>query len=207
VSDEARQQLADVAQALRQIPGVFLNEDYQHSLRAFTYQNDRTTPLPPLLVQDLLASRKADCLQAHHTGLDTAILARETNKGSGLIALADLVGLTKPSFFTIGDSEPDLAMFRVASQSFAPRNVSCAREARSLGARIAHAPYQPGLLEISRWIVHPQGGACDRCWPVDAFWPREKSLFISLLEGADKRSLLSTISSAFSPSLWAAFRQ
>jgi hydroxymethylpyrimidine pyrophosphatase-like HAD family hydrolase len=207
ISEEARQQLAEVAESLRQIPGVFLNEDYQHSLRAFTYQNDRTTPLPPLIVQDVLASRNADGLQAHHTGLDTAILARETNKGSGLLALADLVGLMKPDFLAIGDSEPDLAMFRVASQSFAPGNVACAREARSLGARIAHAPYQPGLLEIARWIVHPESGACDRCRAVDAFWPRDKPLFVSLLEGADKRSLPWTIRSAFSPSFWAAFRQ
>ena len=54
-------------------------------------------------------------------------------------------------------------MFRVATRSFAPANISCRRQARLLGCQIASHPYQRGLLEIVRKIVHPDGGHCERC--------------------------------------------
>ena len=187
VTAESLRQFEQAQSALRGIPGVFLNDDYQYSLRAFTYQDGRTKPLPRLLVQDLLASLKLDRLEIHHTGLDTAILAKEINKGSGLLSLLSFVGLPADNVFAIGDSEPDLAMFRVANRSFAPGNTSCRGEARLLGCYVADLPYQPGLLQIARKIVHPEGGTCHRCRAVDADWPKDKDLFVSLLSVADEK--------------------
>jgi hydroxymethylpyrimidine pyrophosphatase-like HAD family hydrolase len=207
VSQEAQQQLAEIGDALRQIPGVFLNDDYQYSLRAFTYQNGRTIPLPALLVQDLLASRKVDRLQVHHTGLDTAIVDRETNKGAGLLSLLALVGLTGTDFMAVGDSEPDLSMFRLASRAYAPGNVTCVREAKLLGAYVANASYQPGLLQIAHEIVHPQDRACDRCLAVGAYWSRKQGLLVSLLNLADRNSFSLLVRNLFDPSLLAIFRQ
>jgi hydroxymethylpyrimidine pyrophosphatase-like HAD family hydrolase len=209
VSQESLQQLAEVRGALYRMPGVFLNDDYQYSLRAFTYHNGRTTALPRLLADDLLASVKADRLQAHHTGLDTAILARETNKGSGLLSLLELVGLHRngSEVAAIGDSEPDLAMFRVASRCFAPANISCAREAKLLGCHIAASAYQPGLLEITRKIVHPTGGACDRCEAAEARWPKDRSLFGRLLELADAKPVPLVLANLFNPDLVSIFRR
>ena len=65
VSLESLQQLEQVRHAIQKIPGIFLNDDYRYSLRAFTYQNGRTAPLPPLLIQDLLAGLKVDRLHVH----------------------------------------------------------------------------------------------------------------------------------------------
>lgn len=207
VSQESLQQLAAVRAALHRIPGVFLNDDYQYSLRAFTYHKGRTIALPRLLVEDLLASVKADCLQAHHTGLDTAILAREADKGTGLLSLLGLVGLRGAEVAAIGDSEPDLAMFRVASRCFAPANISCAREAKLLGCHIASSAYQPGLLEIARKIVHPNGGVCDRCEAAEARWPKEQSLFVRMLELADAKPLPLILANVFNPDLVGIFRR
>jgi hydroxymethylpyrimidine pyrophosphatase-like HAD family hydrolase len=187
VSPESLEQLHKVRDAFRQIPGCFLNEDYQYSLRVFTYRDGRTSPVPPLLAQDLLASLKIDRLTVHHTGLDTAIVAKETDKGRGLLSLLDFVGLPRVDVAAIGDSEPDLAMFRVANSSFAPGNVTCRREAQLLGCCIAHSSWQPGLLEIAKRIVHPDGGTCNRCQAVEKSWPKDKSLFVSLLEAADQK--------------------
>ena len=204
VSAESLRELEQAQGALRQIPGVFLNGDYQYSLRAFTYQDSRTKPLPRLLVQDLLASLRLDRLEVHHTGLDTAIVAKETNKGTGLLSLLSFVRLPADNVLAIGDSEPDLAMFRVANQSFAPGNISCRDEARLLGCYVANLPYQPGLLQIVRKIVHPEGGTCHSCRAIDAGWPKDSDLFVSLLSVADKKPLSLLLRNSFDPSALAA---
>ena len=208
VSTESLRQLEQAQDAFQRIPGVFLNGDYQYSLRAFTYQGGRTKPLPPLLVQDLLASLKLARLQVHHTGLDTAILAKEINKGTGLLSLLAFVGLPADDVFAIGDSEPDLAMFRAVQGSFAPGNITCRREASLLGCQVAHLPYQPGLLQIVRRIAHPDGGTCVRCRAIDASWPKDSSLFVSLLTDADRKPFSLLLRNSFDPSaLAAAFRK
>ena len=204
VSTESLRQLEQAQDAFQRIPGIFLNGGYQYSLRAFTYQDGRTKPLPPLLVQDLLASLKADRLQVHHTGLDTAILAKEINKGTGLLSLLAFVGLPADDVLAIGDSEPDLAMFRVVHRSFAPGNISCHREAHLLGCQVAHLPYQPGLLQIVRKIAHPEGETCLRCRAIDASWPKDSSLFSSLLTVADRKPLPLLLRNSFDPSALAA---
>jgi hydroxymethylpyrimidine pyrophosphatase-like HAD family hydrolase len=204
VSAESLRQLEQAQDALRRIPGVFLNGDYQYSLRAFSYQGSRTTPLPRLLVQDLITSLRLDRLEVHHTGLDTAILAKEINKGTGLLSLLGFVGLPADNVLAIGDSEPDLAMFRVANRSFVPGNVSCRDEARLLGSHVANLPYQPGLLQIARKIVHPEGGTCDRCRAIDAGWPKNSGLFVSLLSVADEKPLPLLLRNSFDPSALAA---
>jgi len=207
VAPESMRELEEAKEALRRIPGVFLNEDYQYSLRAFTYQNGRTMPLPSLMAQDLLARLKLDRLQVHHTGLDTAITAKETDKGKGLCALLALVGLAARDVTAVGDSEPDLAMFRAAGRSFAPGNVSCRREAELLGCHIAKSGYQPGLLEIAQKIVHPKGESCEHCRGVEAKWRLDKGLFASLLTVADKRPLGLFLQNCLDPSLWKVFRK
>ena len=207
VSSESLQHLAKVRAALRQIPGCFVNDDYQYSIRAFTYQNDRTAPLPPLLVQDLLAGLQVDRLRAHHTGLDTAVVAKETDKGIGLRSLLDFVGLPSVDVFAIGDSEPDLAMFRVASASFAPGNVSCRREAQLLGSYIADSSFQPGLLEIAKRIAHPQGGTCHRCQAIEADWRKNKSLYVSLLNAADQKPIRLLLRNLLKPTLLSTFKK
>jgi hydroxymethylpyrimidine pyrophosphatase-like HAD family hydrolase len=206
VSSHSLAQMDRVKKALQEIPGVFLNDDYQYSLRAVTYQNGRTSPLPPVLVQDVLGRLKADRLRVHHTGLDTAIVAKETDKGAGLLQLLKLAGLTADETVAIGDSEPDLAMFRVAHSSFAPGHISCRREARLLRCWIASMAYQPGLLEIARQISHPHGGTCDHCRSVEAAWPNEKNLFVSLLSAADETPFRS-LRKAFKSSPLALFRK
>jgi hypothetical protein len=86
----------------------------------------------------------------------------------------------------VGDSEPDLAMFRVARRSFAPAQIGCARLARLLGCRIARRPCQRGLLEIVRSLVHPDGRRCSHCCPAKATGAGDGGLFLDLLQAADR---------------------
>jgi len=109
------------------------------------------------------------------------VLAVEIDKGQGLLALLDLAGAEGLETIAIGDSEPDLAMFRVTSRSFAPRHISGRTIARMLGCRITDRAYQGGLLSAARMIVHPEGGRCPRC----SCPPRPSGLFWDLLKIAD----------------------
>src|SRR5215471_348853 len=207
VDPESMSQIGIAQRALAKIPGVFLNEDYQCSLRAFTYQIGRTMPLPRLIAEDLLAELKLEKLHVHHTSLDTAITARESDKGKGLLALLSLTGIAPAHVIAVGDSEPDLAMFRVAGRSFAPGNVSCRREAQLLRCHIAKAAYQPGLLEIARRIVHPEGGMCEQCGAAESAWLNDAGHFASLLEAADQRPLPVLLRHLLDPSLLRVFRK
>jgi hydroxymethylpyrimidine pyrophosphatase-like HAD family hydrolase len=207
VAAESMRELEEARGALQRIPGVFLNEEYQYSLRAFTYRNGKTMPLPRLMAENLVAGLKLDRLHVHHTGLDTAITAKESDKGKGLRAMLSLAGLADADITAVGDSEPDLAMFRVADRSFAPGNVSCRKEAQLLGCRVAKSGYQQGLLEIARRIIHPEGGACSRCRDVESSWHQNKGLFVSLLNAADKKPLSLFLQNCLDPSLWRVFRK
>ena len=185
VSDESLRQLERVRDALGTMPGLFLNDDYRYSIRAYTYERGRTVPLPATLIRNLLAGLKADRLSFHQTYLDTAVLAKETDKGGGLRALLALSGHNGLETIAIGDSEPDLAMFQAARRSFAPANITCRSLARLLGCQIAGRAYQSGLLSIVRSLVHPAGGRCESCRAREAP-PESERLFWTLLEAGDQ---------------------
>jgi len=187
VTEESRDQMQRLARALRRVPGVFLNDRYRHSLRAYSYEDGRTIPLPKALVDGTIADLGLDRLRLHQTYLDSTVLAREVDKGKGLLALLALAGVERAETIAVGDSEADLAMFRVASRSFAPKHISAKATARLLGCRITDRSYQPGLLSAVRSIVHPQADRCPRC--EDCGRPAGDGVFWSVLKEADRGPL------------------
>jgi hydroxymethylpyrimidine pyrophosphatase-like HAD family hydrolase len=225
VSPESLAQLERARKALEQLPGVFLDDRYQFSIRAFTYEDKRTglarlpipsplrsvlslasddmapVPLPTLAVRQLLAGLGLDRLSFKQTTMDTTITARETDKGRGLSALLDWVGQANADTAAVGDSEPDLPMFQVASRSFAPSHIGCARLARLIGCRIARQPFQRGLLEIVRSLVHPDGKRCPRCLACAAA-PKNEGLFPDLLRAIDRKRSLVLLRALLDPGAW-----
>jgi haloacid dehalogenase-like hydrolase len=189
VSTESLRQLELVRDALRQIPGVFLNDGYRHSIRAYTFERGATVPLPTTVIRNLMTDLGVNRLHFHQTYIDTAVLAKEIDKGKGLLALLELAGQKGLETWAIGDSEPDLAMFRVATRCFAPSHISCRSVARLLGCRIARHSYQRGFLSAVRSMVHPEGGRCGRCRSCEQSWRRPPDLFLRLLDAADQKQL------------------
>jgi hypothetical protein len=149
------------------------------------YEGRYPVPLPTLAVRHVLAELGLDRLTVRQTGIDTTITAKEVDKGSGLIALLDLAGLPDAETIAVGDSEPDLPMFRAARRSFAPANMAGRSLARSLGCRIARRAYQRGLLEIVRSVIHPDGRHCPRC-RLEARPADGDDLFLDMLRAADR---------------------
>ncbi|MDE2229561.1 MAG: HAD hydrolase family protein [Alphaproteobacteria bacterium] len=177
LDEAALEQLATLRALLRDLPGVFVDDDYEFSIRAYTYTRKGTAPLPELLVRNLIAARNFDRLAAHQTTIDTLILAKGADKGSGLAALLAWTGLDRGDTVAVGDSETDLPMFAVAQRSFAPAHIDCGRLARAAGCEVARAPFQRGLLEIAQRIAG-SGEIPIAAAPDDLFW--------TLLRAADR---------------------
>ncbi|KAA6458324.1 hypothetical protein DYQ86_20630 [Acidobacteria bacterium AB60] len=185
VDELSAHQLTVARRRLKAVPGIFLNDDYRYSIRAYTYERGRTIPVPRLLIQNLLSELRLDRLSYHQTYLDTAVVAKSSDKGKGLLALLQMTGQENVSTIAIGDSDADLPMFATASRAFAPGNITCRRQAQALGCQIAGSSYQLGLLEIVRKIVHPNGETCDLCGPGGL---TSGDLFSELLRIADRNA-------------------
>lgn len=184
VSAESLAELVRVREAVRRIPGIFLNDNYMYSLRVYTYEQGRTIPVPTMLVRNLLENIGAHRLNFLQTELDTAIVARESDKGRGLQALVELGGHMDAETIAIGDSWPDLSMFRVANRSFAPAQIPCGGVARRLGCLVMQYPFQLGLLSAVRAIVHQRSDT--RCSICSQTVPAAGGLVLGLLKIADE---------------------
>jgi hydroxymethylpyrimidine pyrophosphatase-like HAD family hydrolase len=189
VSQESLSELQVLAENLRSIPGVFLNEDYAFSIRAYTFEGGTTRALPTLLVQNLIAHLKLNRLSLYQTYPETAVVAKETDKGKGLLALLEVARQTDLPTLAIGDSEADLPMFAVARRSFAPANISCGSHAGAIGCHIDAKPFQPGLLNIVRHIVHPDQKNCERCRSAEPPASSADNLVLQVLQHADESQM------------------
>jgi hydroxymethylpyrimidine pyrophosphatase-like HAD family hydrolase len=209
VSMEDKQQLDELAERLRQIPGVFLNDDYQYSLRAFTYGPNGTVPLPTPVIETLMAKLKLDRLKMRQTSIDTTVTARANDKGKGLLALKALIGQEPAETIAVGDTEPDIPMFAVSQRSFAPGNMSSCRPiAKALGCNIVPGRYQVGLLQIAHAIVHPDGGRCNTCTsPHNLDRLKEPDLFLKLLRVADEGRMARLFGALRDPMSYKAFKK
>jgi len=193
VSDESLQKLDCARRALRQIPGVYINDDYVYSIKAYTYEKGRSVPLPKIMVQDLLAALGLEDLSIHPTYSDTAILGNDSDKGQGLVELLRLAGLENAKTYAVGDSSPDLRMFQVATHSFAPGHIACASAARLLGCKIASHGYQKGFLECAQAIVESTGGNAQvPSLKMNALPPQPRYL-LNTLRAADRSAMNSLV--------------
>lgn len=225
VSPEAMDQLNELKRNLQRLPGVFLDDRHQYSIRAFTYERKpraliplllswsrpfsagigAPAPLPTLIVHHLMTTLRLDRLSFHHTTIDTTVVAKDTDKGTGLSALHRWVMEPDAEAIAVGDSEADLPMFRAATRSFAPAQIDCARQARLLGCQIARHSYQRGLLDIARLLAHPDGSRCERCSDVGNASSVSKVLFFELLHGADQTPAANLVRALFDPQIFSTF--
>ena len=205
VDPESLAQLETLKRSLHATPGVFLDTSYQHSIRSFTYENRGRVPLPRSLIQDLLLRLKLDRLYYHQTSVDTAILAKGIDKGSGLRGLLKWVGVSELDPVAVGDSESDLPMFHHSKRCFAPAQMSARQEAKRLGCQIVDRPFQTGLLSIAYALAHPDGGRCERCRSCGVPWTKGKSVFLDALEAADQKPIALALKAVLHPTAVEAF--
>ena len=186
VSDVALRQLETLRTALCEIPGVFLNDAYTYSIRASVFEQGRPVPLPLQMIPDLVSRLQLDRLRCIQTSVDSTIIAKDVDKGRGLKSLLRLAETPELEIAAVGDSEPDLPLFAIAKQSFSPAHTGCGQIAALVGAQIARAPYQRGLLEIVTHLTRGQRRRPDYpSGPVEAS-PYDQTL-VRMLAVSDRR--------------------
>jgi hydroxymethylpyrimidine pyrophosphatase-like HAD family hydrolase len=224
VSPEAMRQLDELKGALQNLPGIFLDDRHQYSIRVFMYEKpaglllrlvkhvrsfsvgDGTpTPLPTLVISHLMTSLRLDRLSFHGTMNDTTIVAKDVNKGAGLVALRDWVLGPAAATIAVGDTEADLPMFGVATHSFAPANIGCARRARLLGCQISRHHYQRGLLDVAQKLVGSDDRQDARQAERTSVGSSHDHLFLELLQAADQTNAESLLGTLFSPTTFKMF--
>jgi len=96
-------------------------------------------------------------------------------------------------------------MFAVAKSSFAPGHISCHSQAKALGCYIAPEPFQLGLLNIVRRIVHPEKGSCERCRSAELPKSAERQLVLQVLKHADESKMKRLLRAVFDPKVMQSF--
>ncbi|MDE3198429.1 MAG: HAD family phosphatase, partial [Acidobacteriota bacterium] len=198
-------EMEKVRRALLEVPGVFLDERYRYIIRAFLYARETTVPVPKPVIEGVMARVGSQRLRLHQTFTDSTVTPAGTDKGLGLQTYLQLAGLPNADTVAVGDSEPDLAMFRVAGKSFAPSHISCRAAAKLLGTRVAGSSYQKGFLECVKKLIHPDGSVCPACGSPRA--EQGSDLFLSLLRDCDVSPYRWLIRSLFDYRSLAAFRR
>ncbi|MGH9775418.1 MAG: HAD hydrolase family protein [Candidatus Acidiferrales bacterium] len=188
VDQEAMEQLQKVRNALESMPGIYMNPNYDYSIQAYRIEGTRTTSIPASLIEELLDRLNCNRLRFHQSNSDTAVLVAGIDKGTGLQAMFSWLNVSPSNAVAIGDSTPDLPMFRVAGRSYGPAQISCRKEAEALGVRISHLPYQAGFLEIVRNLIHPDGSHCSLCSQATLAWVPGEDPILDLLKKADERT-------------------
>lgn len=89
----------------------------------------------------------------------TDFVPSNVDKGTGLRALADLLG--RPVAMAVGDSTEDLAMFAEAGVARAPHNADAA--VRAARIRLTRRSYQSGLAEACADLLGHRPGDCSQC--------------------------------------------
>jgi len=206
-NDESLAHLDAIRQALRDIPGIFIDDTYCCMVRAYIYEEKGTVPVPKTLIDTLLATHRLDRLAFHQTNVDTAIFAKGTTKGTGLRAFLDWVGNADWITAAVGDSETDLPMFSEVTQCYAPSQIWCKRDAERLGCHIARHPYQRGFLSVAGTLTHPSGGECERCASGQLPWVKGRDPFLDMLEVPDQSPIRRWLDILFDPLLLRAFRE
>jgi hydroxymethylpyrimidine pyrophosphatase-like HAD family hydrolase len=146
--ESARADLEALRATLLYTPGVYVDPDYRHGVRA--YSSDGGGGLEPALASWALDQAGVGGRVREIPGeLQTDFMAEGIDKGTGLSALRDRLTPDEDVELAVGDSDSDLPMLTLARRRFAPANATSAlREAR--GVRVTRAPYQAGLLSAAK---------------------------------------------------------
>jgi hydroxymethylpyrimidine pyrophosphatase-like HAD family hydrolase len=200
-------ELQRVKTALRQIPGIFVNDRYEYSVRAYQFEKGQTVAAPTTLIEQVLQSLRVRNLYLHQVSSESAILAKNADKGTGLLSLLSWVGMTEAETVAIGDSPADLPMFRAVKHSFGPAQIRCREEAERIGCKVVTRSYQAGFLQIVRSLVHPDGRQCQLCKEVKPSWSTGKDLFLDFLVLADKRKRWELLKALLDPMTLRAFEK
>ncbi|MGH2408736.1 MAG: HAD hydrolase family protein, partial [Chloroflexota bacterium] len=154
---------------LSDLPGVLLDVDYHHTVRAYRLDaaGKRRGLGPEVAGMALASAGMSHHVRAIAGDAQTDFMVAGIDKGTGLRVLAADLGATgqgsggKPLALAVGDTFSDLPMFDLAALAFAPASADA--RVRNSGMKVLKRPYQAGLaLAASKLLGHLPGG-CPIC--------------------------------------------
>jgi hypothetical protein len=197
VDERAADQLKACRDAIRDMPGVFIDPGYEYSIRLYRYQGGQTAGLKAEEMKELLGRPEFSKLTYVARSSDTYIVQKRTNKGTALKAVRRLVGNPELPVAAIGDSQHDIGMLSAAEFAYAPAN--CSRSIRDLAkqrrCRILSGRFQNGLFEAVQHRLEQEpverGRKSRRRSVMNV---ERRGLMESLLKAADRRLLPQALS-------------
>jgi hydroxymethylpyrimidine pyrophosphatase-like HAD family hydrolase/orotate phosphoribosyltransferase len=188
VDADASRQLAACREAMRAMPGVFIDDAYEYSIRAYRYSGGETAGLEVDEIENLLKRPEFSKLTYLFRSADTYIIQDGIDKGSALQTVRGLVGRSDVPVTAIGDSQDDIAMFAAAEFAYAPANCSpLVREvAGEVKCRIVKGQFQKGLLAAVQDRLKKQPASELRQLYLGRIIPSRGGVMEGLLHAADR---------------------
>ena len=164
---EEQEAIARLREELRARDGVFIDDDYTHSVRAFVRDaHGARGPLPGAMIADAQRAAAAERISAVEGIKQTDLISDSIDKGRGALALAATIeqGTTDesdaPLAFAVGDTAADVALLSLAKRPFAP-----AHGKDALGGRftVTRSAYQQGFAEAVGALIGHAPGTCAQC--------------------------------------------
>jgi hydroxymethylpyrimidine pyrophosphatase-like HAD family hydrolase len=186
----AARQLAKCREAIRTLPGVFVDPGYEHAIRAYRYKGQSTAGLSVDEIRALLETEQFGRLTYISREADSYIVQNGTGKGAGVTFVNRYLNNDAPTA-AIGDSEQDIPMLEVSDYPYAPANCSLAvREfAKTARCHVLKEYYQAGFLAAVQHRLKNDGISEPLC-KLDPMPDRLAGLMQTLLRVADRpRSL------------------
>ncbi len=189
IDEIGSEQLVRCREALKEIPGVFVDPGYEYSIRAYRYNRSGTIGLSDDELKQLLRGPEFSHLTYIRRDPDSYIVQKRTGKGTALRFVRREVGSATVPVSAIGESKFDIGMLKAAEFAYAPAN--CAPAMRDLArqgqCRILRQQFQNGLLAAVRHRLRQKGAhrvADSLKLPAGA--DHLNSLMQSLLKAADR---------------------
>jgi hypothetical protein len=136
---------------------------YQYSVRVFRYEGGWRRAVARDWLERVLRDYGFDRLRIVSGEDQLDVVGTDCDKGRALRALGQRLGADE--IHAAGDTQEDVAMWRVADRAYAPANVSRDALLEMGRARlfIARRKRQQGLLEIARVAAHGKNRSCREC--------------------------------------------
>jgi hydroxymethylpyrimidine pyrophosphatase-like HAD family hydrolase len=204
LSPRGAAQLVLFRDAVKRLPGTFVDRGYRYSVRVFRYDRGSTTCLPASEVEALLERCGGDALTIHASTECTHVSAAGTGKGEGARALARILKAPCEPEAAIGDSDADREMLLATRFAYVPANGSSGmRElTRSGRARRMRHAYQRGLLDAVQDLLVDRSMDGDRIASRTHRDGAAGDLVLDLLRAADRSRTSQTLAALAACAGW-----
>ena len=199
IDKEAAAQLTNCREAIRSLPGAFMDPGYEYSIRAYRFRGRANAGLSIEEVRGLLNKPDFSRLSYISTETDTYFIQKGTNKGTGLTFVRRYLNHTQP-IAAIGHSDQDVSMLESADYAYALAN--CAPAVRALAKQgrchIVKKPCQSGLLAAVEHKLKKDGRHRVQCSSPFSNSNSPDSIMSIVLRAADRQAPWAMLADLFS---------